>query len=316
MFTGGFKGKCNKCGKWGHKAKDCHSNGNNNNGNNNGKRFTGKCNYCNKVGHKEAACWKKQRDEKAGEKANTAIDNEATKEDVVLMAFDDDHPWCTKCSNWAGHKKRDHEEVNEINEEEGPVNDWKLKSVRTNELDYDCFYLGLREYKFEFIPNAKGKMPENPRKKWNLGEQYDKPTGWQHEEMEFERELRKWKIENLLAIKKLNYQELARWKKAYKKNAKRDIALPMVDSIKGKDSNIYIGDSGASCHMVNSEDGMFDCQEIDEYVTVGNGGKVKATKIGKKKVTLKQKDGTTTNVLLKHVKLVPDLAPYYYVGVK
>ena len=62
--------------------------------------------------------------------------------------------------------------------------------------------------------------------------------------------------------------------------------------------------------MVNSDEGMFDCTDIDEYITVGNGGKVRATKIGKKKLTLKQKDGSTTSILMKNVKLVPDLAPY------
>ena len=52
-------------------------------------------------------------------------------------------------------------------------------------MDYSCFYLGLREYKYEFIPNPKGKMPVNPRNEWSLGEQYDKPTGWQQEDRKF-----------------------------------------------------------------------------------------------------------------------------------
>eukprot|EP00980_Cylindrotheca_fusiformis_P026274 scaffold15670_cov112-Cylindrotheca_fusiformis.AAC.1 len=35
FFAGGFKGKCNSCGGWGHKAKDCKKN-NSGNGNNGG----------------------------------------------------------------------------------------------------------------------------------------------------------------------------------------------------------------------------------------------------------------------------------------
>ena len=109
----------------------------------------------------------------------------------------------------------------------------------------------------------------------------------------------------------MNYKELLKWKRDYRSNekSKREFAFPMIETSK-RDSNIYIGDSGASCHMVNSDEGMFDCTDIDEYITVGNGGKVRATKIGKKKLTLKQKDGTTTSILMKNVKLVPDLAPY------
>ena len=45
--------------------------------------------------------------------------------------------------------------------------------------------------------------------------------------------------------------------------------------------NIWIGDSGASCHYCNSDQGMFDIQEVSESITVGNGKTMEAIKIGK-----------------------------------
>jgi hypothetical protein len=53
--------KCNKCGKQGHKAQDCRSNGERNNGNvKNSNRvqnsFSGKCFKCGEVGHRAEHC--------------------------------------------------------------------------------------------------------------------------------------------------------------------------------------------------------------------------------------------------------------------
>ena len=50
--------------------------------------------------------------------------------------------------------------------------------------------------------------------------------------------------------------------------------------------NIHIGDSGASCHMVHSDEGMFDCEVINENITIGNSQTMVAKKIGKKKITV------------------------------
>ena len=36
--------------------------------------------------------------------------------------------------------------------------------------------------------------------------------------------------------------------------------------------------------MVCSEEGMYECKDIKEQITVGNGGKAEAIKLGKKKV--------------------------------
>ena len=62
----GFPYKCQKCGKKGHKAKDCKAKPNER------VRFTGTCNWCGKQGHKEKYCFAKKRGElrSAGNKAN------------------------------------------------------------------------------------------------------------------------------------------------------------------------------------------------------------------------------------------------------
>ena len=53
----GFPYKCRKCGKRGHKAKDCKAQPSER------VRFTGTCNWCGKQGHKEKYCFAKKRGE-------------------------------------------------------------------------------------------------------------------------------------------------------------------------------------------------------------------------------------------------------------
>ena len=45
--------------------------------------------------------------------------------------------------------------------------------------------------------------------------------------------------------------------------------------------HLFIADSGASCHMVHTDTGMFDTRDIKEEITVGNGNVIYAMKIGK-----------------------------------
>ena len=88
-FKKKFKGKCNKCGIYGHKAAECRNVGNEtrnrNSGANSSGRFNGKCNYCGKIGHKEAVCRKKLREKGSTESANAATEIE---EEMVLMCHE------------------------------------------------------------------------------------------------------------------------------------------------------------------------------------------------------------------------------------
>jgi hypothetical protein len=74
--------------------------------------------------------------------------------------------------------------------------------------------------------------------------------------------------------------------------------------------NIFIGNSGASCHMVHSDEGMYDVKPIKEKITIGNGQYIKALKIGKKRGMIKLDDGTIMNIVLNYVKYVPKPSPY------
>ena len=107
LFGGGqFKGRCNSCGKYGHKATDCRSRGNadqkkvgfgvgnskitGGHGKPAGKgKFMGNCHYCKKYGHRASNCRKKKSDG-GNANANQAIEaNEQTN--VFLMAFESEN---------------------------------------------------------------------------------------------------------------------------------------------------------------------------------------------------------------------------------
>jgi hypothetical protein len=72
-------------------------------------------------------------------------------------------------------------------------------------------------------------------------------------------------------------------------------------------SSIFLGDSGASTHMGNEDEGMYDIQDINDPVTVGNGKVLRATKVGKLRRTVHQMDGSTLDVVLPDYKFVPGL---------
>eukprot|EP00980_Cylindrotheca_fusiformis_P015768 scaffold4574_cov47-Cylindrotheca_fusiformis.AAC.1 len=86
FFAGGFKGKCNSCGGWGHKAKDCKKNGsgNGNNGGNYDMSIGGEngpqCWKCGKVGHVKKMCPENQRNS-----ANVAV--ESGEDEVGFVSF-------------------------------------------------------------------------------------------------------------------------------------------------------------------------------------------------------------------------------------
>ena len=87
-FKRKFKGKCNKCGIYGHKAIECRGTKTNQGDQQDSRktgRFNGKCNYCGKIGHKEIVCRKKQREQGSGT-ANTA--RESIEEEMVLMCHE------------------------------------------------------------------------------------------------------------------------------------------------------------------------------------------------------------------------------------
>ena len=71
--------------------------------------------------------------------------------------------------------------------------------------------------------------------------------------------------------------------------------------------NTWIADSGASCHMTNDVSNMYNIQEINDSVTIGSGKPLQVTKMGSIDAIVHQRDGTTKEIVLKEVKVVPTL---------
>jgi len=86
-----------------------------------------------------------------------------------------------------------------------------------------------------------------------------------------------------------------------------ETALLEMDS---RTKYIFIADSGASCHLTGSMDGMVNCLKICDYVTIGNGKALEATMIGTKKGRVRMPDGSLRTVYLNGCKYVPELAPF------
>lgn len=127
------------------------------------------------------------------------------------------------------------------------------------------------------------------------------------------------RIADCLKLKKKEQANIGVDTKTTSDDEKSNVCLGMIDTISDECAfskissdylNIFIADSGASCHMVGRLDGMTDLTDIDESITVGNGQTIKATKMGTMKGTIKMPDGTIRNVSLKNCKYVPQLAPF------
>ena len=87
-------------------------------------------------------------------------------------------------------------------------------------------------------------------------------------------------------------------------------ARKQIIALYGKDqvtSKTYIGDTGASCHITNSDEGMFNVKKVNDSVKIGSGKSLRCTKIGSKRMRMDFKDGTSQIVTLHRVKYVPEL---------
>jgi hypothetical protein len=69
----------------------------------------------------------------------------------------------------------------------------------------------------------------------------------------------------------------------------------------------WIADSGATTHMTNSLEGMFDLADAKISISVGDGRKMKTLKTGKWRGTAIDSEGTRRQITLSNVSFVPDL---------
>jgi hypothetical protein len=71
--------------------------------------------------------------------------------------------------------------------------------------------------------------------------------------------------------------------------------------------NMWVGDSGASCHMTCSLDGMHNLRTINSPIQIGTGETITCTQVGDKWVKVFQQDGSSKDIELKNCKYVPGL---------
>ena len=88
-----------------------------------------------------------------------------------------------------------------------------------------------------------------------------------------------------------------------------DMGMMASGTSKAENSNLWIGDTGASCHMKSNTEGMYDLEVIEEDITIGSGS-MKATLKGKFRGFHVDKDGNCQRIRLDEVKVVPELKPY------
>jgi len=69
----------------------------------------------------------------------------------------------------------------------------------------------------------------------------------------------------------------------------------------------WLADSGASCHLTHTDEGMYNVRHINSSIKVGSGKLLIATKIGSMTFRTDQKDGTSATITLHDVKYVPGL---------
>ena len=72
-------------------------------------------------------------------------------------------------------------------------------------------------------------------------------------------------------------------------------------------SDTFICDTGSSCHLTNSMEGMTNTRRDVCQIKIGSGQKMTSTIIGTKKVVAVQKDGSKQSIMLKDCRFVPEL---------
>ncbi len=71
--------------------------------------------------------------------------------------------------------------------------------------------------------------------------------------------------------------------------------------------NIWVADSGATTHVTNSLEGMFNMKDVNGTISVGDGRKMTTAKIGKWRGKAIDSEGKETNKVLTNVSNVPEL---------
>jgi hypothetical protein len=73
-----------------------------------------------------------------------------------------------------------------------------------------------------------------------------------------------------------------------------DVAITTIAMKNNFANDLWILDSGASCHYCRSVEGLTDAKEIDESIKIRNDDSMKATKVGNLKCEVTQINGKSS----------------------
>jgi len=87
-----------------------------------------------------------------------------------------------------------------------------------------------------------------------------------------------------------------------------EIALVGFEDKEGfKNSELWVGDTGTTCHMVCNDKNLYDVILVNDKVIVGDGRSLSVKKMGNLKVNFKNEDKNISTVVLENIKFVPSL---------
>ncbi len=79
------------------------------------------------------------------------------------------------------------------------------------------------------------------------------------------------------------------------------------NELKVFNENNWVANSGATTHMTNSLERMFDMKDVDGTISVGDGRKLTTAKIEKWRGKASDSEGKETNIVLTNVSYLPKL---------
>ena len=95
-----------------------------------------------------------------------------------------------------------------------------------------------------------------------------------------------------------------RIKKAKTANISVEKEIMLIGMEEEAPTNLWICDSGATCHMIGEDFGLKNIQKLEKEVIVGYGRKLRSIKMEDLRVQFQQKNGINIEITLKDVKVV------------
>ncbi|KAI2509132.1 hypothetical protein MHU86_5251 [Fragilaria crotonensis] len=286
-----FKGKCNKCGKQGHKARDCKSNeerngGNVKNGNGVQNSFSGKCYKCGQVGHRAQHC--KTQGNDSGMFVGMAIHETRNREEPMVQNDIDLDKLALEILNDIANDNRKRKPDTEL--------DRKYKKFAETIIALD-----VSEPEEELIGQYYDGIEKNDTELEEDLRRIKKPVSWadmcetsddesNHEDNDDDDEDDFWNDDEKDKKKESDTTEYRMDTPRGLSNWKWDEEVFMANSSKTKfvadhdedGFENWLMDSGATTHVAKTTNNMFNLKATldGEHVRVGSNETLKATAIG------------------------------------